>query len=370
MNAPVEPAHVTSVRLPRGRKDGGLPRFPATRFHGSKRKILGALATLFSELNVDRALDLYAGSGSVTLLLRHLGIRVDANDYQQFARTAARLFLQATRSGLCGTGYQDELHHLLSHAPRHGRTLVADHYRGVFFRDCENAQIDRFAQNVASRSGMNRDLYIYAVGQALLKKRPYNLFHRANLAMRERDVERSFGNAVTWDASIFDHALKAIDELRRFPFADVPNGRAFGVNTMNLAALPDDYDLVYLDPPYINSRSVAVDYSDFYGFLEGLCDYELFATGDARYAHRPIARKPTRWKRAADALEEVSEVCGKWRSSVIVMSYRSDGLPTPDAAREALATGGRKVQMRTCGAYRYALSGNAGNEELLLVSVP
>ena len=32
------------------------------------------------------------------------------------------------------------------------------------------------------------------VGRALLMKRPYNLFHRANLSMHLQDVKRSFGN--------------------------------------------------------------------------------------------------------------------------------------------------------------------------------
>jgi hypothetical protein len=36
-----------------------------------------------------------------------------------------------------------------------------------------------------------------ALCQACLAKRPYNLFHRANLYMRTQDVERSFGNKTT-----------------------------------------------------------------------------------------------------------------------------------------------------------------------------
>jgi len=42
----------------------------------------------------------------------------------------------------------------------------------------------------------------------------------------------------------------------------------------------NNYDLIYLDPPYLNSKGVGVDYSDFYNFLEGLCDYSLFDKGD------------------------------------------------------------------------------------------
>ncbi len=347
-----------------------LPKFPATRYQGSKRKILPELATAFRNLTFHTVLDLYSGSGVVSLLLRYLGKQVHANDYLLFNQSVARLFLTANDSTFKNLSFREDLGELLSPRSSPGPGLVHEHYRGIFFLDHENEEIDRFCHNVSQINSLHRDLYVYAVGQALMKKRPYNLFHRANLQMRQRDVKRSFGNAVTWKTSILDHASKAIEELRRFPFDDCPRGKVFGESTEDLSTLSNRYDLVYLDPPYLNSAGVGVDYSDFYGFLDGLCNYRLFESGDLRFAHKPIHRRTSNWLNPVSALEELSAICSKWTSSIIFLSYRSDGLPNPGETVEVLSQRGRKVEQHTCGEYKYALSRTNSNEELFLVSTP
>src|SRR5574338_1680251 len=91
-------------------------------------------------------------------------------------------------------------------------------------------------------------------------KRPYNLFHRANLEMRTRDVERSFGNAITWNKSISEHASKIATSLLLFPFSADGQGHAVtGCNTLDLSELPSQVELVYLDPPYLNGTGTGVD---------------------------------------------------------------------------------------------------------------
>jgi len=348
-----------------------IPRFPSTRYQGSKRKILPELAAAFEQLQFRTALDLYSGTGIVALLLRYLGVRVDTNDYQRFNQLTADLFLHLTNVEISNIPYKDEMKDLLLLEPLSAGRTVLHSYKDIYFTDAENSEIDRFAQNVVSIPHLRRLLYTYAVGQALTKKRPYNLFHRANISMRQRDVKRSFGNAVTWETSILDHAVKAINELRQFPFAGSASlGNAFCENTTDLSRLPNNYDLIYLDPPYLNSKGVGVDYSDFYNFLEGLCDYSLFDKGDNNYPHRPISKKKSNWLQKDSALVELSAVVEKWSSSIIFLSYRSDGLPTLDQATEVLSSCGRRVEVHSCGEYKYALSRTNTNEEIFLISFP
>jgi adenine-specific DNA-methyltransferase len=351
----------------------GLPRFPSTRYQGSKRKILGELAAAFGSIDFDTVLDLYSGSASVSLLLRYLGKKVHANDFQQYNQATARLFLGLTNGELNSFSFVDELSSLLYTGDNDHLDFVNRNYAGVFFKESENVEIDRFCQNLAKSnfSDLEKDAFRYAVGQALMKKRPYNLFHRANLEMRTKDVKRSFGNAATWETSILDHAVKAIEEIKGFPFGDVWSGaEAFRENTCDLGSFKEEYDLIYMDPPYLNGRGAGVDYSDFYSFLEGLCDYGLFGTGDVSYPHKPILRKKSRWSKTTTALDELSDVCAKWRNSVIFMSYRSDGLPTPAEVGEVLSSKGRRLEVHSCGEYKYALSGTNTNEELFLISFP
>ena len=74
------------------------------------------------------------------------------------------------------------------------------------------------ASSAKATTPNERALFRYLIYQACLKKRPFNLFHRANLRLRtNRRVKRSFGNAVTWERSFAEHALQAYDELARMP---------------------------------------------------------------------------------------------------------------------------------------------------------
>ncbi|MFF7709840.1 DNA adenine methylase [Pseudomonas sp. NPDC007930] len=345
-----------------------LPRFPATRFQGSKRKILPELAELLHAEPCNSIIDLYSGSGIVSLLFRFMGKRVLANDYLRYNQNTARLFLSHTAEDFKGLTAEADLAYLLNHRESTFKSTVAEAFAGIYFKDAENLEIDNFCQNIQGFSGFKKALYTYAVGQALIKKRPYNLFHRANLDMRLKDVKRSFGNAKTWETATQVHALKCIQELARFPSPEGQAHQALRVDTANLAPLPVDYDVVYLDPPYMNDKSVPVNYSNFYHFLEGLCDYSLFQHGDARYPHRPIVNLGSPWHKKASALDNIGAICRHFSQSRLVMSYRSDGTPTPAEIQAAMQACGRQVEIRTVRGYQYALSKNTGNEEIFIVA--
>jgi len=70
--------------------------------------------------------------------------------------------------------------------------------------------------------------------------------------MRERDVKRSFGNAVTWRPRSESTLQRLWPNCQQFPFGDqIPGFKIFGENTRDLSGFSDNYDLVYLDPPYL-----------------------------------------------------------------------------------------------------------------------
>ena len=208
------------------------------------------------------------------------------------------------------------------------------------------------------------------VNDILIKKRPYNLFHRANLSMRTKDVKRSFGNAKTWEVPILEHAVKCIAELKKLPAFPKINSTVTGIDTTDLSSFSCQPDVVYMDPPYINGKGGSVDYSDFYNFLEGLVDYSLFDMRDESYPHKPIAKKNSSWLNESNSLVEINNICKKWHSSIIIMSYRSDGRPTPEAIKEAFCINGRSAEIHSAGEYQYALSKNKDNEEIFIISYP
>lgn len=347
-----------------------LPKFPATRFQGSKRKILNEIQGVVSDVEGHRFLDLYSGSGIVSLLFRKLGKTVISNDYLLYNNNTARVFLGATNEILDSLDVCGDLSFLLENKEQSFDNYVSDEFYGVYFKDKENLEIDNFCQNINAFTGFKKELYIYAVGQALIKKRPYNLFHRANLDMRMKDVKRSFGNAKTWETSIKDHAIKCINELKAFPFSLATHYSVTNVDTSDIKSITNDVDLVYMDPPYISNKSVSVNYSNFYHFLEGLCDYSLFKHGDAKYPHKPIINKASSWSKHDSACRELEEICLHFNKSKIIMSYRSDGLPTPEEVKTIMEKTGRRAEVHSAGEYQYALSKNKISEELFILLHP
>jgi adenine-specific DNA-methyltransferase len=345
--------------------------FPKTRYQGSKRRLLPQLRCIFRDFAPGTAVDLYSGTATVSLLLRTMGWRVVANDYLLFNNAVARLMLEGPPVECDVARLKTDLAYLLHDAPLNREPLVADSFGGIYFADDENLQIDRFCQNVASLPQGFRDLYIYAVGQALMMKRPYNLFHRANLDMRTRKVARSFGNVTTWNRPILEHAVRCAAQLLRFCSASqLPRGAHMVTtqNTLDLAPLPDSADLVYLDPPYLNGKGVGVDYCHFYHFLDGLCDYRLFANRNHDYAHKPIVLKPSAWLDNIAALDEIARILDKWPRANIVLSYRSDGRPRFEEISEVFRSRGRALHPGESLDYKYVLSHSTGTKELFLIS--
>jgi adenine-specific DNA-methyltransferase len=349
-----------------------LPHFPRTRFQGSKRKLLSELAAVLDKSISGKALDLFSGSGSVTLLLRQLGHAVVANDYLKFANNTAWVFLNSNQKLLAVVDWKAILMDLLTRDPVGGENLVQKNFGGIYFTEEENQQIDRFAQNAQRLPRFEKAVVTYAVGQALLMKRPYNLFHRANLSMRQTNVKRSFGNAATWERPIIDHAYGAIMELTMFPFNETNAIHTVqNVNTSSLSCLSDDeVSLVYLDPPYVAANGKAIDYADFYHFLEGLVTYSLFDSGNASFAHRPIVQQSTRWSSPETACIELAEIARTWPKALLVMSYRDDGSPSADAITEILRRSGREVSVAKLQPYQYALSTVRASSELMLIARP
>ena len=344
--------------------------FPKTRYQGSKRRLLSEMYGIFSRFPPTSAIDLYSGTSTVSLLLARMGWSVVANDFLLYNNATARALLGAFAHGLTATQARADLQYLLHDAPVPDEPLVCSCFAGIYFHDDENLQIDRFCQNVRSLAPKLRDLYVYAVGQSLLMKRPYNLFHRANLNMRTRSVERSFGNVATWNTPIIEHAFKIISKAIKHAHPGRTNSAVFNCNTLDLNPLPDAVDLVYLDPPYLNRNGVGVDYCSFYHFLDGLCDYDLFRGYNDKYPHRPIVANPSAWHSESGAIDELTRILRKWPKSTIVLSYRSDGRPNYEAIAATFRDEGRQFQTTDAHNFKYALSDKEDTKELFLISSP
>jgi len=340
-----------------------IAQFPTTRYQGSKAKLADWIWGHLAELDFMTCLDAFGGTGAVAYRLKQAGKSVTYNDVLRFNYQFGLAFIQNSHARLSA----EEINWILdSHSEITYPRFVQETFPETYFTDDENAWIDRTITNIRRLSDPYKfALAFFALCQACIIKRPYNLFHRKNLYVRFADVERTFGNKTTWDTS-FDKWFRTFAAEGNLAVFD--NARPNQALNCDAVTISKNYDLIYFDPPYISAQGVGVDYMEFYHFLEGLLMYDDWEKHlDYRTKHRRLKRQPSAWtdkRRIKTAFEQVVE---HFQTSILVVSYRSDGIPSEDELISTLQKYKRHVQVEHYGRYKYALSKNSGTQEILLI---
>ncbi len=338
-------------------------RFPSTRYQGSKAKLADWIWGQIADLNFDTCLDAFGGTGSVAYRLKQANKAVTYNDILKFnyhfgaalvANSTARLDTQDIEAILCCRS------HLCY------PTFVQDNFHDVYFTDAENAWLDQAVTNIGQIDDPARySLAFFALCQACIVKRPYNLFHRKNLYVRFAEVERSFGNKASWDRPFEEWFRIFAEEANQAVF---DNGRLNRAYNLNAVEVPGDFDLVYVDTPYIPKSGVGVDYLDFYHFLEGLTLYDEWDRHIDRHSkHLRFKPRPNEWTDKSRIHAAFDRLFDRYRDSILVVSYRSDGIPSVEELVGILRRYKANVRVEHYGQYKYALSTNGQSEEVLLI---
>lgn len=338
-------------------------QFPSTRYQGSKAKLADWIWEQIADLSFHTCLDAFGGTGAVAYRLKQAGKAVTYNDLLKFNYQFGRAFIENSGARLT----QEEINWLPApHAELTYPRFVQETFHDIYFTDDENVWIDRAITNIRQLSDPYKfALAFFALCQACIIKRPYNLFHRKNLYIRFAEVERTFGNKTTWDTS-FEEWFRVFTEEANAAVFD--NGQANCALNCDVLSVPGEYDLVYLDPPYVSAQGVGVDYLEFYHFLEGLTLYDEWSQHiDPKSKHRRLKRRPSQWtdkRHIASAFEQVFQ---RFQDSIIVVSYRSDGIPSESGLIALLQKYKKHVRVEHYGQYKYVLSTNSESKEILLI---
>lgn len=339
------------------------PVFPRTRYQGSKRKHAAAIVEHTKHLNFKTVLDAFGGTGAVAYAFKRAGKAVTYNDVLAFNHQIGRALIENDERKLS----DDEMRWLVS---RHAEVSYGDTierlFDGIYYPRDENRWLDTVVANIqgiADESG--RALAWYALFQAALVKRPYNLFHRRNLYMREADVPRTFGNKATWDRPFEDHFLNFAREANAAVFRGAHRCQAIRGDAM---LAPSDVELVYIDPPYMNARGQSVDYHHFYHFLEGMMNYDQWAGRiDSSSKHQRLLTSANPWSEKKSIRKMFSDLLGRFCAASIVISYRSDGVPSIEELTALVESMPRKATVIKLSTNPYVLSTNQCSGEVLLV---
>ncbi|AEF99784.1 DNA adenine methylase [Methylomonas methanica] len=321
-----------SIQQPREFSDAeielAISKFPRTRYYGSKRRLLSWIYHAVKDLPFNTVLDGFGGTASVSLLFKAMGKEVYYHD-ALLSNTISAQALLADEFPF--SNINDAYHFIESIKPENG--FIAETFANMYYTDEENQWLDGAAKAIhAVENPHQRSVYFYCLFQACLKKRPFNLFHRANLNLRtNKDVKRSFGNFSTWERTFQDSTKANIIDFQFISSLNNQNSKI--LQPSDISSLEAKYDLVYLDPPYIAKSRSSEDYLQRYHFLEGLCIYEEWgdkintASKNNSFNSTPHLEN---WQSKKHFKSLLFEFILKNRESIVVLSYISDAYPTED----------------------------------------
>jgi len=338
------------------------PVFPSTRFQGSKLKIVDWIWEAIKDLNFNSALDAFGGTACVGYMLKEKGKKVTYNDILKFNWYIGLALIENDSIKLT----EKNVDFLLTrHSEIKYPTFVYDTFKDIYFTDDENRWIDMLVTNIDLLDDIyKKALAYFALFQACIIKRPFNLFHRKNLYLRFSDVERNFGNKATWDTPFEVHFQKFIAEANQAVFSNGQHNRALNLDVFDIK---EEFDLVYIDSPYISKNGVGVDYFSFYHFLEGLINYSKWAEMiDYRTKHKKLKGNGSVWINKNQIHSAFDQLFEKFQNSILVVSYRADGIPSIEELLNLLKKYKQNVNELKRKNYKYVLSTNHSEEVLLI----
>jgi len=340
-------------------------KFPSTRYQGSKAKLVEWIWGQIHDLEFSTCLDAFSGTCAVAYKLKCEGKQVTSNDILRFNYYLGVALVENSDVKL----EEDEVDWILHrHSNIKYPSVVERNFHDIYFTDEENVWIDQAITNIKLlENPFKFTLAFFALCQACIIKRPFNLFHRKNLYIRFAEVERSFGNKTTWDKPFEFWFRIFVEEANRAVFDNKHKNRALNFDANDI---PGEYDLVYIDTPYISKRGIAVDYRGFYHFLEGLAMYDKWEENINRKSrHRCLKVITNDWTDKRRIHSAFNRLFKRFKDSILVVSYRSDGIPSESELTSLLKRYKECVRAERYGKYKYVLSKNSRSEEILLIAM-
>jgi adenine-specific DNA methylase len=144
------------------------------------------------------------------------------------------------------------------------------------------------------------------------------------------------------------------------------NGRSNYAFNMDVFDISGEFDLVYIDSPYMTPKNGGIDYRDYYHFLEGMSRYDEWnVLVDMGNPARKLRRQYSIWLDETRIEKAFEYLFDKFRASTLVVSYRTGGIPSAVTLKRLLSKRKGKVMMKK-RFYKYALAKTSGWELLFI----
>lgn len=300
-----------SVKLP-----PQMSKFPATRFMGSKRKLLGEIWKAASRFEFETVLDLFSGSGVVGYMFKTFGKRVFCNDYMAMSATFSKAMIE-NNNVLLG---DDEANALLEPGNNSIDNFVSRTFKGIYFSDDDNAQIDILRSNIAKlRNPYTKAIALTALIRACTKKRPRGLF--TYVGLRYDDGRKDL------KMTMREQFLAGVEAVNAAVFNNHKSNHSRHGDALSVTA--DGIDAVYIDPPYFTPQSDN-EYVRRYHFIEGLARDWKGVEIQENTLTKKFKSYPTPFSTLTGASDAFNRIFSRFRNSLLIVSYSSNSLPTKD----------------------------------------
>lgn len=343
-----------------------LKTFPKTRFYGSKKRLLPWIYENIKNLEFETALDAFGGTASVSLLFKAMGKHVTFNDALKSNCISAEVLLAEE----CSIKDFNKAYAFIDDIkPVNG--FIHKTFSGMYYIEEENKWLDGAIQSIRSlKSEKEKQVLLYCLFQACLMKRPFNLFHRANLNLRlNKKAKRTFGNLTTWNSPFSKFMKESLIQVQDVVWKSYRSHKV--LEAQDAIDIDAKYDLVYIDPPYVDRHNKNDDYLKRYHFLEGLCQYDKWQNLiDGNSYNRSIVARDyiNEWQKKNTFRDRLFSIVHKHRKSIVVLSYLANVYPSQEDLVSYFKDKFKKVSISS-----HALSHALAKEkkmEILIIGLP
>lgn len=289
-----------------------VEKYPATRFMGSKRKLLNNIWDVANQFEFNNVLDLFSGSGIVSYMFKSQGKEVYSNDYMAMSATFTKAMVENNQTTLTK---QEAEELVIDRNDDDG--FVANTFSGLYYSDEDNHLIDVIRSNIKKMPNeYARAIAMAALIRACTKKRPRGIFtytgNRYNDGRRDLQI------------SLRQQFLEAIETINYAIFDNGQNNKSLCEDAMRVRVYKPD--LVYIDPPYYTPLSDN-EYVRRYHFVEGLARDWDGVEIQQNTRTKKFKSYPTPFSKKEGAYAAFNELFKKYCDSILIVSYSSNALP-------------------------------------------
>ena len=242
-------------------------KFPYPQYLGSKYKHLQWISNNIP-CNINKVMDVFAGSQSVSYYFKQRGCEVLTNDFMKYSHMIGMALIENSNFILNESDIQILFSENRSDTDFH---LMRDIFTDVFFieKDCEF--LDSFRSNIELLDNdYKKALAFSIINRAMTRKVTMGHFAHTKALEYASDIERVKRNR-SLIIPLKDLFLILLNEYNNAVFDNNKNNRSFNMDASEfIESNMNGVDMVYFDPPYCNSHA---DYQSFYHVLETYTEY-------------------------------------------------------------------------------------------------